>query len=294
MPTLKFESGSFSNYSDGSGTVRFLCDLSSELSAMYGKLIRQGSVFKINGIQVRLQNPNTLAQDNSLSAAGRIAYYHPTGNRKKAWRNGFSAVQRLRRQHGLKESGYDFRVALYEISGWDQVDYQAWVKGENDLLVLGNNPSDPERSLFNVHNSALDTVTSPRDTGTSGFGTPYDTPGILPQDVDFHENDNGYFTPGRADIDLQEVGFQVAAAGSFDDFGSGGDYAGWTNAQQINGPIWAMCGLLGVEVDTTIPDDSETQTQDSEIHLYVDVESWTPIVKKKKGRKSRGRRKGRK
>ena len=41
-----------------------------------------------------------------------------------------------------------------------------------------------------------------------------------------------------------------------------------------------MCGLLGVYIDTTTIDDSLGQTADWGIEVSVEVESWTPIMKK--------------
>ena len=49
----------------------------------------------------------------------------------------------------------------------------------------------------------------------------------------------------------------------------------------------AMCGLVGILIDTQVPDDSELQTEDYGIQVTLDVERWTPIFPKRKAKKSK-------
>jgi hypothetical protein len=266
---------------------------------MYGNLVRQGQIFKIKSVHVGVYNPNTAVQDEALAAAGIIGYYHPTGNRKQAWKNAFTAVQRLRQLGGVKSEGYDFRVGFRGNTGWQEVDFGAWVRDENEPLVLGYD-SDGQNSIFTVWNDRYMDASLPVDPDYDGFGTPFDTPGVLDDDLDYTDNDNQFYQKGAASIPYQMLPFQAAAAGVFDSgiFQAGSTLApGWTNTDQVQGPIWAMCGLIAVDVTTTMPDDTAnpTGTQDVGVRVTVDVESWEPILKKKKkGRKSRGKKRSRK
>lgn len=282
-----------SNFADGAGNSKFLIDLSKELSGLYGKLIRQGQIFKVNSVHVGIYNPNTTVQDEALSAAGLLCYYHPTGNRKTAWKNAFTAVQRLRQLGGVKSDGYDFRVGFRGNTGWQEVDFGAWVRDEDQPLVLGYD-ADGQNSIFTVYNDRLMDASQPVDPDYDGFGTPFDTPGVLADDLDYTDNDNQFYQEGGAAITYQMLPFQAAAAGIYDAGllqGGGNISPAWTTTNQVAGPIWAMCGLIGVDVTTTIVDDTTTQTQDVGVRVTVDVESWEPIIKR---RKSRGRKKRRK
>jgi hypothetical protein len=279
----------FSQFSDGAGNVRYLMDLTKDLSQLYGKLIRQGQVVKVRSIQFGLENPNTTSQDIAMAAAGDVYYYHPTQNRKNAWKAAFKAVQAHRRLLGIQAQGYDFRVGFRGNSNWDTVDFNAWIRDENQHLVLGYHP-DGQNSCFTVHNDRLMDASTPVDPDINGFGTPFDVPGIGVGDLDFTDQDNPFYSEGYASTDMNALRFQVAAAGAYDDFGSGGDWGTWTNTDKVHGPIHAMCGLIGIDIDTSMVDDSEGQTQDTRLTMSVDVESWSPILKPRKTRKTSKRK----
>lgn len=278
MPRLQFSSGDASMYSDGSGERLMVIDLSRYLSEYYGRLIRQGQVFKVNSIDVRLRNPNTVSQDNLMSASGSIKYFAPTANRKKAWKNAFSAVQRLRRMAGLKEKDYDCRFGFHE--AWPEVVSQAWIRSESNELYLGGDVSS-QNCIFSVHNGMLSPEPSPVNPDFNGFGFPFDTPWALGTgDMDFKEGEGGdaqYFQNGLASQTADSIEFMVSFAGSYDAVGTD-DFVGVTNAEHIDGPFHVMCGVLGVNIDTTTPDDTELQTEDYELIITLDVDSWSSIL----------------
>lgn len=274
---------------DGAMAQRHLIDLSKDLSALYGRLIRQGQTFKVKSIQVALQQPEGALEvsNKAMAVAGDVYYLHPTGPRKKAWKNALTAVTRMRRLMGIKSNGYDFRVGLRGNSGWDTVENQAWIRSEDNALNLGYD-ADGQNSVFTVYNDRLMDASLPVDPDYNGFGTPFDLPGLGQGDLDFTANDATYYQQGQASVDMSGLRFQTSFSGAYDDLGSGGDWGAMTNSEVIQGPIWAMCGLLGIDIDTTYVDRSEGQTQNAIIHVSVDVESWTPIVKGgKRGRRSR-------
>lgn len=277
MPRLSWTTGSLSAAADGSFTHRQTLDISAALSEYYGRLVRQGQMFKIRSVDVRLKNPNTLAQDNNLSAAGSLLWIAPTAPRKKAWRNGLRAVQRLRRMAGVKSKDYDFRVGFHPDYG--EVVGQAWVRSEsNELTLCSSDPTD-QNSCFSVWNAGNQPPT-PVDPDLNGFGFPFDTPWALGTgDMDFKEGLGGdatYFTKDEASQQPDATHFQLMFAGAFDAAGLD-DYAAGTNAEHIMGPFNVMCGVMGLQIDTTIPDDSETQTEDFEVLITLDVESWSPL-----------------
>ena len=280
---------------DGSLSNKFLIDIPKMLSERYGKLIRQGQLFKIKSAHVRMVNPNSLVQDNLLTASGRILFYAPTKNRKDAWKSAFRAVANLRKTHGLKSPNYDFRVGLEPTYG--AVVQQAWVREEGDTLVLGSEP-DNQNGIFAVHNAQLpmnmQTYKNPVDERMNGFGTPYDLVGVNSlQDLDFKEGlggDQGYFVEGEANLTMESIPFSVSHSGAFDNLGTD-DHIGVTNAEHIDVNSFAMCGLVGVLIDTQVPDDTETQTEDYGIQVTLDIERWTPIFSpRKKSKKAKGKK----
>lgn len=287
MPRLHLRR-SMSSANDGAMLYRETLDLTRTLSEYYGRLIRQGSVVSVRGIDVRVYNPNSASQDNAVTASGRLVWYAPTGPRKSAWKNAFGAVQRLRRMAGLREEGYDFRVGLGPdvlldgVEDWPEVAQQAWVRSESDELYLGYNNSADQNSVFAVYNAQLNPTPEPIDPSINGFGFPFDTPwAIGTGDMDFKEGtqDTGFFIEGLASDMMDQVPFSVAHAGGYGSFGDD-DWGAVTNAEHIDfhgTPVPVMCGLMGLEIDTTIPDDATTNPQDFGIEIVIDIESWSGI-----------------
>lgn len=281
-----------SSANDGAMLYRETLDLTRTLSEYYGHLVRQGSVVMVRGVDVRVYNPNSASQDNMVTASGKLCWYAPTGPRKEAWKNAFSAVQRLRRLAGLREEGYDFRVGLGPdvlLDGhedWPEVAQQAWVRSESDELYLGYNSASDQNSIFAVYNAQLNPTPEPVDPSINGFGFPFDTPwAIGTGDMDFKEGsqDTGFFVEGMASDMMDCVPFSVAHAGAWGNTGvlpSSSSFAGVTNAEHIDfhgHPVPVLCGLMGLEIDTTVPDDATTNPQDFGIEVVIDIEAWSGI-----------------
>ena len=303
MPMLDFTIAGDA-FADGAGDDRFLLDLSEQLSSLYGKMVRQGQVFRIRRIQMSIFNPNTPLQDEVMAAAGRVLWFHPTGPRKKAWRSAFKATQVARRGQGavMTTPNYDFRVGFmdgYEsnngVNNQDGVKWNAWLNADDEPLMLHS--SYENQSIFQVYNTyalvGLDEA--PRRPGallSHGFGSPFqkDADAILdPLDYTTADHD-GYFLPGAASFDASSQNFQMSFTSLFEsNIGATEAANSVSGPATLEGPIDCMCGLLAIHVDTTTVDDSAAQSQDWGVRISVDVESWTPIV----SRKSR-RRKGRK
>jgi len=294
MPRLEHNFGGDA-FADGAGDDHYLIDVSAGLSRLYGRLIRQGQVFKINSIDVRLVNPNTSIQDEVMAVSGKFIYFHPTSGRTRAWKTAKDSVLSHRKTMGLRSPPgyYDFRVGLFK--GWgaktdagvqlDGVAYNAWINSDSDYLVL-NGGGDTDIDIFGNHNDNLGTR-SGLENPTGGFGhwAMKDAASIA-DELDFVRDEYVFFRPGEASLFTSSVPFQVSFTSVFASQTGASEAANSvTTADRCDGPIYAMCGLIGVKVDTTTVDDSAAQTADWEIEISVDVESWSPLQKKKSRRK---------
>lgn len=297
MPRLTYR---FTNtlFQDGAGSHKYLCDLSEKLSELYGRLIRQGQIFKIRKIEARIFNPDTGVQDVVMSASGNYVFMCPTGNRKKAWKNAFKTVQANRRLVGnatsMRRGGYDFRVGLAPGYSTDTgfnstgVKFNAWVSNDTSSLILAGDEAD---GIFNVWNEQINSQNLPHNP-TDGFGTWIaKNVGATLDQLDFVNNENEFFQSGAASTTFDYAPFSAAFSSVYDSAYDAQDSLGSvTTPSMTEGPIMAMCGVVGVNIDTTGSDDSMTQTQDYGLEITIDVESWSPIS----GSKKRGRRKSKK
>jgi len=299
MPRLQYTFGGDA-FADGAGGDKFLIDLSEGLSDLYGKMVRQGQIFTIRQIDVRMVNPNTVVQDEVMGVSGKFVWFHPTGPRKKAWANAFRACQRLRGVHGFSGASsprnYDFRIGLAEgystdTGVWsDGVKFNAWCNSDNDELHLTH--GSDEQSIFAVWNKSLMYNASPYNY-VEGFGTPWASDAAATGDqIDFIVNEYTYFEQDKASLEAASAPFQLAFSQVFDSAGHvvSYDIGSTTSPSHVQGPLSVMCGLLGVYIDTSTVDDSELQTQDWQIEISVDVQSWNPILKGRSRRRRKGRR----
>jgi len=295
MPRLNYQFGGDA-FANGAGGDKHLIDLSEGLSDLYGKMVRQGQVFRVRQVDVRLINPVDTVQNEILGVSGKLVYFHPTTARKKAWANAFRACQRLRGVHGFSGASsprnYDFRVGLADGYSSDVgvfgegVKFNAWCNSDADELHL-TYAADSKQSIFSVWNRSLMYNRSPYNYA-EGFGTPWQSDAAaLGDEIDFIANEHTYFEQDEASTEAATLPFQVAFSQVFDSAGHlvSYDIGGTTTHDNLTGPVSVMCGLLGVYIDTTTVDDSEFQTQDWVIEISVDVQSWSPILKQRSRRK---------
>lgn len=293
-------------FADGAGGDHHLIDISEKLSKLYGKLIRQGQVFRVRSIMARIFNPNTLVQDVMMAVSGNYIFMHPTSNRKKAWKHAFQAVQANRRLvgnladggPGQKQSGYDFRVGLAldystDVGLWnDGVKFNAWIDNDDSPLILAGHTT---QGIFNVYNGQLSQEPFPVNP-YAGFGTWIQKDlDAIGDELDFVQNENEFYVPGQASTTFEVAPFQVAFSQLFDSDqidipGFETVYHGsTTDVDEMSAPIDVMCGLIGVNVDTTTVDDSAAQTEEWGLQIIVDVERWSPILTGRKSRRKKGR-----
>lgn len=287
----------------GERDEKFLMDISEGLSKHYGRLIRQSQNFVVKNAYIRVFNPDETGEttdDEVLACAGKLLYYEPTKNRMKAWQNAFSSWLANRKLLGVKSQFADFRVGFsqnYSTDvgiGNDGVKWNAWIKDEEDPLMFTH--GDPQQSIFGVWNANQVDANQPH-TPSEGFGTWIDpNPAADFDDLDFVTNQNVYFNENEASEVAQVAPFMVNFSAWFDNASSDpADFGSATNVQKVEGPLNAMCGVIGVFVDTVTVDDSESENQDIGLEIVLDVERWTPISKALKGGRSgktRRRKKG--
>lgn len=280
-------------FADGAGGDQHLIDLTERLSSHYGSLVRQCSAVKVRAIWMRVYNPATAIEDQTIACSGKYIFMEPTAARKKALRAAFDTVQVNRRLLGLAGRGksYDFRVGLApdystDVGAFNQgVKFNAWVQNDDEPLFLAGHNS---QGIMDVYNSSIPLDPSPQDDPV-GFGTWIDedsteiTPG---ENVDFITNEEnvvgssyGYYVEGRADEEFETLPFACAFSSRHSSSVGVAPVVGDTSSiSVIEGPVTLMCGLLGVYVDTTTVDDSATQTADYGVEITVDVESWDSLL----------------
>ena len=283
MPRLQwyFDGDSFG---DGAGGDKFLIDITERLSAFYGRLVRQSAVVNVRSVSMRIVNPNTLVQDQAMSLSGKLVYYHPTLYRKLAWHSAFQTWLLNRKALGLKSRNADFRVGFADdyhahgAGGSAGVLYQAWIRDEEEPLQLTSGTDTS--SIFGVWTSNFEQVQP--DSSNASFGHwQMKSVETATDEIDFRANESHYFNEGEASDIASSIPFMVNFSSWFDDANSDpSDFGSTTNAEYVPGPFHVMCGLIGVYVDTTTVDDTETGTQEWGLEVTVDVESWSPIMDK--------------
>jgi len=300
MPRLTWR---FIGAANGTGErdEKFLIDISEKLSEHYGRLVRQSNNFRVKQAFVRIFNPDETGEvydDEVLATSGKLVYFEPTRNRAKAWSNAFGAWLANRKALGIKSRGSDFRVGLangYKTDvGWftDGVKYNAWINADDDVLMLTHNTES--QSIFGTWNRNLAINQEGPTNPNGGFGhwAQKDADSIA-DELDFVQNEESYYTEGLASPHAAVAPFMVNFSAWFDNASSDpADFGSATNVQDIQGPLVAMCGLVGVYVDTVTVDDSETENQDYGLEVTLDIESWSPIMGRKKSKKSKGRKGG--
>lgn len=284
-------------FGDGAGDTRFLIDLSRTLSELYGRLIRQGAVFRVKSIQASIYNPNTAAQDEVMAVSGKYLWYHPTSPRKKAWKSAFKATQVARKGQGavMTAPNYDFRVGFSDgyagdtgVPLQDGVAWNAWLNADDEPLLLSS--GNLGQGVFQVYNdyALVSDDTAPHRPGavfSHGFGSPFQKDAdAIADPLDYTTGDSdGYFTPGQASLQASSALFQCSFTSLYESaIGATEAANSVTTTDTVEGPLDVMCGLIGIHVDMTMVDDDTPQSQDYGLRIAVDVESWSPIVKRKR------------
>jgi len=277
----------FTGDADGDGAVshKYLLDISEKLSQRYGRLIDQGQVFRVKSVDIRMFNPDTTIEDETLSVAGDLVYYEPTKMRKLAWLNARDAWRNNRRALGVKSRDADFRVGLHEgystdVGVWnDGVKFNAWINADAHPLMLTHGATP--QSIFETWNVNMTDSTAdidPKDpNGGFGHWAQKDVDSLA-DTLDFVANQTKFYTRYQASPTMTHVPFQLNFSAWFDNGTSDPpDFGSASNAEHIVSGLNVMCGVVGLYIDTTTVDDSETENQDYGVEVSLEIERWSPI-----------------
>lgn len=279
--------------SDGeSSEGKKIIDISRELSAYYGKLVRQGMIFKCSNFTFTLKQDDTLVNNEVGGAiAGRLVYYEPTKYRKLAWKYAFKECQRHRKHEGKPTGNYDFRVNLDDgyLSG-QAIANNAWIKADNYPLVLGGGVAG-ETGIFKTWNHNADKMrnSAGQPQNFMDFGSPVQfIDSSSGGDRDFFVNDTEYFMQNNASEQPQTLPFMAGFMNRIDEAltDAGPSASTWGSVYTFD--VNAMCGLIGVVFDSTAID-ATTLNDDISLLVSFDVEKWTPISPRRKARRSKKR-----
>jgi len=260
----------------------FLCDISQELSNQLSRNVRQGQYYKVVGIDMTLDIPESLPliETTKCTVKGRLRYFAPTQGRCAAYRAGFKTVMAQMKAAGItpsKNKAYDFRVTPREIDNYypnpvfGPIYNLATLDGTNRLSLTDGTSVGAE--LFDTHNLSVE----PTATGTPAFsegltsrmmGTPLDF--VL--DEGFIQGGN----PNIANTEMEEISFVMAWDGENEQAVP----FNWRPDPALYLPI--MCGHVEIVLDEIVADGDEPGPPPTfagvEINCAIHVAGWKSIM----------------
>lgn len=287
------EMNAFNDGIAGGSTYRFLLDLTQQMRAKAGSMVRQGQTIRVKSITLAVSPENDANggedQYGGAQCGGNLLWMAPTAPRIAAWKGAFYHAQNLRRNAGLSRTkGYDFRVGLTDSYG--SVVQNAWTSKDDLPLVLLQNDApdgdDHTRGIFNAYNHKILARNSagfnaPNDITMSGIlGQPYSVADTSSgEDLDFMVNDSdSNFIEGAASPLLDTLPWQASFSGNmrtdgivdFDFEGVPGHVAVFQHT--FDTPAKVMNGLLALDLYYTNIDDTP---DNEEFTLYWSIECYS-------------------
>ncbi len=189
-------------------------DTPLELSRQLQRMVRQGNMFKVVGIDMTLTNDSP-GQGGQVS--GKIRYFAPTRGRCAAYRAAFAAMRNAMEQQGITNlsdnAQYDFRVKINDEGGAAAslaMANQATLDGTNGLCLV--NSAVPTASVFDVHNRMVAPITDPTTPPGDLFAAGYNTLGVQASPTDFVLNDSIQFTGNHesASTEMEFIPFTLS------------------------------------------------------------------------------------
>ena len=262
-------------------------DLPGALTAQLQRMVRQGNMFKVVGIDMALSLQGD--QNQSGIVSGYLRYYAPTRGRCEAYRAAFKSMAEMMKIQGIsmrENRLYDFRVPLSEQPG-TAFDYvfknQATLNG-TDGLYLGDGTTEG-CSVFGVHNDSVRPIYEGSNVYGEGFKTLLDDGASR---TDFVLNDVAPYTGNAdsADLNYEQIPFQIAISTTTD------EHATATFQYRPDPALYlaVMCGQFEVYLtDFDIPDYTTDPLQKLDLNFAVQVSGWKSIMgnpdNKRKGRR---------
>jgi hypothetical protein len=294
MPVVRLKDLDASNdNSPHTANVTAQIDLALLLSEHYGRNIRQGNSFKVNGVQAWLRPADlNLAEgiDSGVSAAVKFAYIPATGHSRRAWNNVFKQWKAQKNLAGavgtqIRYDDMEFAWNSGLTTSRTSTLYSTGI-GDSDtehLVLTGQSTGGDDFSLEDYYNSSYETPAASRNHFSNAvikapkFG---DTPFPAIQNVycsaiNSARLGNLGYTEIPALPDLTPEGLTSAVADS--------------EMNMLPTPIHVLCGIMEVKA-YIMPDDTVDQVEeDMAMDIAISVVSWKPLVyrpRRKTGRKS--------
>lgn len=290
------------NWSEVEQGAYAVFDLSKQLTQKLQKMVRQGSIFKIVGIDI-----NTLVDAsgtrNESGVSGVMRYFTPTKGRCDAWRSVFLATQKWRKAQGVPPNyNYDFRlgfdagtVGASKVDFGAEISNQAWLEYYADdsteaspqgLFLINSLSADSQQSIFDVHNLGIE-MNDGASAPSFGQGwTPYSPFQSADEkiDMDFVKNEEALLVtnpngPEYASLSADYFSFGVYATQD-DDNGHATVPFMWRPVS--NEYLPSMCGLFEMQVTDTIQED-DIQT----LIVTFYVAGWSSILRRRGRKKSK-------
>ena len=191
-------------------THKHLLDVPQILSSQLDRLVRQGNMFKIVGLDMILRSDALYGGQIS----GRLKYYAPTRGRCAAYRAAFDAVRTAMNLQGISmkdNAQYDFRTVLSPLqnysNGADIVNV-ASLTGTDELVLSSQLAGFPDNcKVFDVHNESVSPVTT-----IPSFSSGFNTMGVQGTPTDFVLQDGLLFSGNEnsADTEAEYIPFQLS------------------------------------------------------------------------------------
>ena len=292
-----------------------LVDMSAQLTRKLQKMVRQGAIFKLVGIdgnlRVNLDDVTTFPQS---SYAGLFFYISPTKGRCDAWRHAFKSVQKWRSLQGVAPNyNYDFRVGLdakQEIEftlqfGDSPISNQAWLErtedvanSEQGLFLKNSYAADSYQSIFDVWNMGIEMNDGGSDPTFGQGWTPYieDPTGTRNVPMDFVKNEQADLVtnprgPSYASLEWDTIPWQLSFS-KFDDTAGLMQPANVSATYQwrpvANEYVPVMCGLMMCGI-TAVSEGGATDS-DGKLDFTFHIKGWNPIIKRRRKSRRRGKK----
>ena len=256
------------------------------LSNYYGKMVRQGSSFCINGIQASLRPSDaSVGIDTGLSVEVGVDYVPVTQHSKTAWNNvfrGWRSQKNLQNAIGTQIRYDDLEFGWNKDEGKDRARTSTiFGQGMSDntgekLVLVGSSDATQgtnigQYSLQDYYNSSYETPEPSRDPFTNTDikdakwgNTPFPEVQTLrtsaTSSAGWFNNDIG----GGVGLNIHDSAITI------------GDW------QNLPSPAHSLCGVLYISA-FVMPDDTVGQIEDEFIMtLSISVTSWKPLITRAK------------
>lgn len=280
MPIVRIKDLDASNdNSPETANITTQIDLALLLSDYYGRNIRQGNSFKVNGVQAWLRPADLNALegiDSGVSAAVKFAFIPVTGHSRRAWNNVFKQWKAQKNLTGavgtqIRYDDMEFAWNSGLITSRTSTLYSTGLgdSDEESLVLTGASTGGTDFSLEDYYNSSYETPNASRNHFSN---TVIKAPKFGQDPYPAIQNLYCSATNSVNEVD----GALVSAAAD-------------SEMHMLPTPVHVLCGIMEVKA-YIMPDDTSVQIEeDMAMDIAVSVVSWKPLVyrpRRKTGRRT--------